>query len=117
MKKEHIYFLAKHRVMYKNYLAAKVIAHLSNPDSEKFLEIAKHYDPKYNVNLWCGDCVVEMICFVYRSYDAEQQQEEVQETAPPQEVPPAAPKQPQAPKPPKPPKRVIIKPVETNKTK
>lgn len=65
MTKEQIEFLYSHKVMYNNFKSSGVIAHLPRADAEKFLEIAKIFQPEYNTSLWCGDCVMEMVSFVY----------------------------------------------------
>jgi len=66
MTKEQIEFLYSYKVMYHNFTTSGVIPHLPRLDSEKFLEIAKTFQPDYNTSLWCGDCVMEMVDFVYR---------------------------------------------------
>ena len=65
MKKEHVEFLYKHKVMYNNFKSSGVIAHLPVEDAKVFLEIAKTFQPEYNASLWCGDCVMDMVSFVY----------------------------------------------------
>lgn len=66
MTQEHTKFLYKHKVMYSNFTTSGVIPHLSTHDAKTFLEIAKSFNPKYNASLWCGDCVMEMVDFVYK---------------------------------------------------
>lgn len=65
MTKEQIEFLYNHKVMYNNFKSSGVIAHLPIEDAKVFLEIAKTFQPEYNASLWCGDCVMEMVSFVY----------------------------------------------------
>ena len=66
MKQEHIDFLYRHKVMYHNFTHSGVIPHLPAEDAKTFLEIAKTFRADYNTILWCGDCVMEMIDFVYK---------------------------------------------------
>lgn len=69
MTPEHIAFLYKHKVMYHNFKHSGVIAHLCNADAKTFLEIAKTFDPNYNTSLWCGDCVMNLVDYVYTQAD------------------------------------------------
>ena len=66
MTTEQTEFLDSHKQMHHNFTTSGVIPHLPREDSEKFLGIAKTFQPEYNTSLWCGDCVMEMIDFVYR---------------------------------------------------
>jgi hypothetical protein len=66
MTQEQIEFLYSHKQMHHNFTTSGVIPHLPREDSEKFLEIAKTFQPEYSTSLWCGDCVMEMIDFVYK---------------------------------------------------
>jgi hypothetical protein len=77
MTQEQIEFLYQHKVMYNNFKTSGVIAHLPREDAEKFLEIAKTFQPEYNTSLWCGDCVMDMVSFVYVQAGKEPKQEPV----------------------------------------
>ena len=79
MKKEHVEFLYKHKVMYNNFKSSGVIAHLPVEDAKVFLEIAKTFQPEYNASLWCGDCVMDMVSFVYTQAGKQEVKNSVQQ--------------------------------------
>jgi len=77
---EHINFLYKHKIMHHNFVNSGVIPHLPANDAKVFLEIAKTFEPKYNANLFCGDCVMELVDFVYKQAGKQKLVEEVKQT-------------------------------------
>ena len=75
MTQEHITFLYKHKVMYDNFVRSQTIPHLSGNDAKTFLEIAKTFQPNYSSNLFCSDCVMELVQFVYTQAGKKQSKE------------------------------------------
>ena len=61
--------------MHHNFVNSGVIPHLPANDAKVFLEIAKTFEPKYNANLFCGDCVMELVDFVYKQAGKKQSKE------------------------------------------
>jgi hypothetical protein len=63
---EHKKFLEGKKVMYSNFQRAGVIPHLCTADAKTFLEIAKLFDRGYIENLWCADCVMNLVDYVFK---------------------------------------------------
>lgn len=83
MTQEQINFLYQHKGMYHNFQTGGIIPHLSNVDAEQFLQIAKTFNPDFNTSLWCGDCVMTMIDYVYRQAEGQIAQHATEVEMPP----------------------------------
>jgi len=75
MTQSQIDHLEKFQGMYNNFKQVGVITYLSNNDAAIFLEIAKTFDPQYNESLWCTECVMNLIDYVYTQYSKTKQNE------------------------------------------
>lgn len=70
MNQESIDFLDKHRFFFDKLEREGTINNIGFAEKEGFLNvIRKEFSPGYMVNLYCGNCIVDMIRFVYTQYD------------------------------------------------
>jgi hypothetical protein len=57
--------LDKHRQKYQEYLEVGNAIHLSDPDKDAFLELARTFNPNYTYQKECLTCEMEMVDFCY----------------------------------------------------
>ena len=70
MSPESIKFLNDHRFFSDQLKKEGTIYNIGSAEKEGFLNvIRKDIDPGYMANLYCGQCVAEMIKFIYIQYD------------------------------------------------
>jgi len=62
-------FLEANRHHYDLLIRAQYVKHLDYATREGLLKAAQEFSPGYNANLWCGDCVADMLRRVYEWYD------------------------------------------------
>lgn len=58
-------FLDLHRQQYNDWVAVDVVPHFSDWVKQRFLEIAKTFNPNYTEDLNCETCVMNLVDFVY----------------------------------------------------
>jgi hypothetical protein len=57
--------LDKHRQKYSEWLEVGNVIHLSDPDKEAFLELARTFNPNYTYQRDCLTCEMEMLDYCY----------------------------------------------------
>lgn len=62
-------FLDANRHHYDLLIRAQYVKQLDYATREGLLRAAQEFSPGYNANLWCGDCVADMLRRVYEWYD------------------------------------------------
>lgn len=63
-------FLDLHRHHYDLLIRAQYVKHLDGATREGLLQVArKEFDPGYIADLWCSDCVANMLRYIYGQYD------------------------------------------------
>lgn len=63
-------FLDNNRYHYNWLVNAQMVKHLDGATREGLLQvIRKEFDPGYPCDLWCGNCVANMLRYAYVQYD------------------------------------------------
>lgn len=63
-------FLDTNRGHYDLLIKAQVVKHLDAATRQGLLDVIRmEFDGGYNANLWCPECVTNMLRFVYEQYD------------------------------------------------
>ncbi len=70
MTTESISFLDANRNHYFVLIKAGIVNQLDYATRQGLLDvIRKEFDPGYLVNMWCGECVCNMLKFAFEQYD------------------------------------------------
>ena len=70
MKPENKSFLDEHRGVYEMLIRAGEVKHLDGHTRERMRQVIhEEFAPNYLVNLWCGECIAEMIKYLYVQFD------------------------------------------------
>lgn len=63
-------FMERNRFQYDCLVRAGYVKQLDYATREGLLRVAKEFSPAYNANLWCSECVIELLHRAYEWYDA-----------------------------------------------
>jgi hypothetical protein len=70
VKAENAEFLDRNRFHYDCLVKAQYVKHLDGATIDGLVRIVREeFDSGYLINTWCGDCVMNMLKFVYEQYD------------------------------------------------
>lgn len=63
-------FLDANRFHYETLVKAQYVKHLDGATRSGMLRIIQEeFNPHYHIDLWCGNCVAELIRYCYQLYD------------------------------------------------
>lgn len=69
MTKESIDFFEANRPMYERFERSGELKNVDFITRDKFLQIIrKEFDPSYQIQAWCENCIATMIKFAYTQY-------------------------------------------------
>lgn len=70
MKPENITFLEQHRGIYDMLIRSGELRHMDGNTRDGILRVIKEeWSPTYMINLWCGECVCDMVKHAYNWLD------------------------------------------------
>ncbi len=75
MKPENKQFLDDNQWAFDAYSAEKIPRHLTFNDRAKMMKVINdEFDPDYHPDIWCKECIREMVLKAYKHYDEYKQQ-------------------------------------------
>lgn len=76
---EQAKFLESIRGKWDQFVRAQTITYLDNNAKNMLLECARVYEPRYLSDLWCNECVCNLMTYVFTQYNKELSNEQLSE--------------------------------------